>query len=155
MQFKPRQLDEPDKPGSNNLNFDVPVVKDTFVYLTKLDEPKPVRKVVSDHPNTAKQVIGLVFDLDEEKLVKFANLAGVEIVGGGMNLDGVQIWSSNALVEKIRISKKRFPLAAVIVKAESIDFFREKEEAKIFKYRSKPAAYIQTTELSWDLIVTT
>jgi len=147
--------DEPDKPGSNNLNFDVPVVKDTFVYLTKLDDPKPVRKVVSDHPNTAKQVIGLIFDLDKEKLVKLANLTGVEIVGGGMDLDGVQIWSSNALVGKIGIPKKRFPLAAIVVKAESIDFFREKEEAKIFEYWSKPTAYIQTTELSWDLIVTT
>ncbi len=147
--------DEPDKPGWNYLNFDVPVVRDTFVYLTKLDDPKPVRKVVTDHPNTAKQVIGLVFDLDEEDLVKLANLIGVEIVGGGMELDGVQIWSSNALVGKIRILEKQFPLAAIVIKAESIDFFRDKEEVKVFEYLSKPTAYIQTTELSWGLIVTT
>ena len=147
--------DEPDKPGWNYLNFDVPVVRDTFVYLMKMEDPKPVRNVATDHPNSAKQVIGLVFDLDEEDLVKLANLTRVEMVGGGMDLDGVQIWSSNALAGNIRISAKKFPLAAIVIKAESIDFFRDKEEVKIFEYLSKSTAYIQTTELSWDLIVTT
>ena len=147
--------DEPDKPGWNYLNFDAPVVRDTFVYLMKMDGPKPARKVATDHPNTAKQVIGLVFDLDEEDLVKLANLTGVEMVGGGMDLDGVQIWSSNALAGKIRVPEKQFPLAAIVIKAESIDFFRDKDDVKIFEYLSKPAVYIETTDLSWDLIVTT
>jgi hypothetical protein len=146
---------EPDKPGWNYLNFDVPVVRDTFVYLTKPDDPKPVRKVVTDHPNTAKQVIGLFFAVDEKDLVKLANLTGVEMVEGGMDVDGVQIWSCNALAGKIRIQEKQFPLAAIFVKAESIDFFRDKEEVKVFEHLSKPTAYIKTTELSWDLIITT
>jgi hypothetical protein len=132
--------DEPDKPGWNYLNFDVPVVRDTFVYLMKMDDPKPARKVATDHPNTAKQVIGLVFDLDEE---------------GGMDLDGVQLWSSNALAGKIRVPEKQFPLAAIVIKAESIDFFRDKDDVKVFEYLSKPAVHIETTDLSWDLVVTT
>ena len=130
-------------------------MRDTFVYLMKMDDPKPVRKIATDHPNTAKQVIGLVFDLDEEDLVKLANLTGVEMVGGGMDLDGVQIWSSNALMGNIRILKKQFPLAAIVIQAESIDFFQGKEGVKVFEYLSKPTVYIETTELSWDLIVTT
>jgi hypothetical protein len=52
------------------------------------------------------------------------------------------------------MQEKQFPLAAIVIKAESIDFFRDKEEAKIFEYLSKPAAYIQTTEPSWNLILT-
>jgi hypothetical protein len=147
--------DEPDKPGWNFLNFDVPVVRDTFVYLTKMDDPKPMRKVVADHPNSTKQVIGVVFDLDEEYFVKLVNLTGVEMVGGGMNLAGVQIWSSNALMGNIRILKKQFPLAAIVIQAESIDFFQGKEGVKVFEYLSKPTVYIETSELSWDLIVTT
>jgi hypothetical protein len=147
--------DEPDKPGWNYLNFDIPVVRDTFVYLTKPDDPEPVRNVVTDHPNTAKQVIGLIFDVDEGDLVKLADLAGVEMVEGGMDLDGVQIWSSNALAGKIKFPKKQFPLAAIFIEAESIDFFRDKEEVQIIEYLSKPTAYIDTTDLSWDLIVTT
>jgi hypothetical protein len=147
--------DEPDKPGWNYLNFDVPLVRDTFIYLAKPDDPKPVGKVGTNHPNTAKQVSGLVFDLDERDLVKLADLAGVEMVKGGMDLDGVQTWSSNALAGNIRIPEKKFPLVAIVIKAESIDFFRDKEEAKIFEYLSKPAAYIESTALSWDLIVTT
>jgi hypothetical protein len=71
------------------------------------------------------------------------------------DLAGVQIWSSNALAERMRIPEKQFPLAAIIIKAESIDSFRDKEEVKVFEYLSKPTAYIQTTGLSWDLIVTT
>ena len=119
--------DEPDKPGWNYLNFDVPVVRNTFVYLMKMDDPKPVRKPATDHPNTAKQVIGLVFDVDEDDLVKLANLAGVEMVGGGMDLDGVQIWSANALAGKISVPEKQFPLAAIVLQAESIDFSRVKK----------------------------
>ena len=70
IHFNYDESDEPDKAGWNYLNFDVPVVRDTFVYLVKMDDPKPARKVATDHTNTAKQVIGLVFDLDEEDLVK-------------------------------------------------------------------------------------
>jgi hypothetical protein len=120
-----------------------------------MDDPKPMRKVVTDHPNSTKKVIGLVFDLDEEYFVKLVNLTGVEMVEGGMNLAGVKIWSSNALMENIRIPKKQFPLASIVIQAESIDFFQGKEGVKVFEYLSKPTVYIETTELSWDLIITT
>jgi hypothetical protein len=72
-----------------------------------------------------------------------------------MGLDDVQIWSSNALAGKIRVSAKQFPLAAIVIKAESIDFFRYKDDVKIFKYLSEPAVHIETTDLSWGLVVTT
>ena len=80
--------DEPDKPGWNFLNFDVPVVRDTFIYLTQLDDPQPARNIVTDHPNSAKQVRGLVFALDEGDLAKLTKLAGAKMVAGKIDLDG-------------------------------------------------------------------
>jgi threonine dehydrogenase-like Zn-dependent dehydrogenase len=59
------------------------------------------------------------------------------------------------LAGKIRVPEKQFPLAAIVIKAESIDFFRDKDDVKVFEYLSKPAVHIETTDLSWDLIVTT
>ena len=149
------ESDDPNKPGWDYLNFDIPVIQDTFVYLTQLNDPKPVRHIQTDHPNTTKQVTGVVFNLDEAGLVKLAQLAEVEIVDGGIDLAGVKFWSLNALAGKIKIPEKPFPLTIIVVKAESIDFFQDHEEAKVFEFMSKPAVYIQTAKLSWDLIVTT
>jgi hypothetical protein len=147
--------EESDRPGWNYLNFDVPVVRDTFIYLTEMDDPRPVRRVETDHPNTAKRVTGLVFDLDETDLAKLANLVGAEMVGGQFDLGGVQIWASNAAAGNIKIPEKRFPLAAIIIEAESMEFFRVKDRVRATDFLSRPAAHIKTTEFSWDLIVTT
>ena len=147
--------DAPDQPGWNYLNFDIPVVRDTFVYLMTMDEPKPVKNVATDHPNSAQHVVGLVFNLDEAELVKLADVTGGELVGGEIDLEGVKIGSSEAMAGKYRIRQKQFPLAAIVIQADSIDFFRDKEEVTVFEYLSKPTVYIEAPELSWDLIVTT
>ncbi|MCB0180497.1 MAG: hypothetical protein KDI62_19860 [Anaerolineae bacterium] len=147
--------DQPDKPGWNYLNFDVPVVRDTFIYLTKPDNPKPLRTIATDHANTAKRVIGLVFNLDDGDLAKLAHLVEGELVGGELDLAGIRIWSANALAGKLTVPKKQFPLAAIVIEVESTDFFQDKEDAKVFEFLSKPSVYIQTTDLSWDLIITT
>lgn len=131
--------DEPDRPGWNFLNFDVPVVRDTFVYLTQLDDPQPEREIVTDHPNSAKQVRGLVFALDEENLAKLAKLAGAKMAAGTIDLAGVQIWSSMALQSDLVLPEKRFPLVVVVIKANSLDFFAGKKDVTVVEYESQPA----------------
>ena len=147
--------DEPNKPGWNFLNFDLPVVRDTFVYLTQLDDPQPDRKTDTDHPNSAKQVRGLVFKLDEKDLAKLARLAGAEMIAGTIDLVGVQVWSSKALQSDHILPEKRFPLAVVVIKADSLDFFVDKKDVTIIEFESLPAAYIKTPDLSWDMLITT
>ncbi len=142
-------------PGWNFLNFDVPVVRDTFIYLTQLDDPQPDRKTDTDHPNSAKQVRGLVFTLDEEELAKLAKLAGARMVAGTINLDCVQIWSSKTLQNDRILPEKRFPLAVVVIKANSLDFFVGKKDVTVVEFESQPAAYINTPDLSWDMLITT
>ncbi len=147
--------DDPDGPGWNYLNFDVPVVRDTFVYLSQPEEPKPVHKVAARHSNTAKQVIELVFNLEEGELRKLARLIGAEIGGGETSAGGVRILSSDATAGEISLPEKRFPLAAIVVLAESLDFFQGREDVEAFEYFAKPSVHIETTGSSWDLIVTT
>ena len=147
--------DEPDQPGWNFLNFDVPVVRDTFVYLSQLDDPQPARKSETSHPNSAKQVQGLIFALEEGELAKLTKLAGAKMVAGTIDLAGVQIWSSKALKYDLILPKKRFPLVVVVIKAISLDFFAGKKDITIIEYESQPAVYIKTTDLSWDMLITT
>ncbi|MDJ0754343.1 MAG: hypothetical protein QNJ45_12550 [Ardenticatenaceae bacterium] len=149
--------DASDRPGWNYLNFDVPVVKDTFIYLSQIDEPKPVTKIATDHPNTAQQVTGLIFDLPQEDLAKLARLAGVEVFRGGFDLGGVGIWSADATNRSVKLAKKQFPLTAIVIEVANSAYFkdREIEGVSCINYLSRPAVHIQTTPQSWDLIMIT
>ncbi|MEM8858934.1 MAG: hypothetical protein AAGD96_11470 [Chloroflexota bacterium] len=149
------ESDDLNKPSWSHLNFSVPVVQDTFIYLSKPDAPEPVANVLVDHPNSVKQVVELIFNLGEAGIAKLAHLTGSEIIEGSVEIAGIQARSLNALVGKIKPLEKPFPLVLIVLKTESIDFFLGKEGVKLIDFCSKPAAYIQTTSLSWDLIVTT
>jgi hypothetical protein len=148
--------DDPGKPGWNYLNFEVPVVRDTFVWLTEPEEPKPSRNVVADHPNKTNCVTGLVFDLEEKELLDLSRLVDAKIVEGVFEIDGVKIFSRDAFECSKKIANKKFPLIAVVVKADSLKYIRVVdnvvEKTHCF---SKPSLCIPTNELSWDLIVTT
>ena len=148
--------DDPGKPGWNYLNFEVPVVRDTFIWLTEPEEPKPSKNVVTDHPNKANCVAGLVFDLEEEALHNLSRLVEAEMVEGVFEIDGVKIFSKNAFECSKKISNKKFPLIAIVVKSGSLTNLQVEEgEAEEIHFFSKPSLYIPTNELSWDLIVTT
>ncbi len=147
--------DDPYGPGWNYLNFDVPVVRDTFVYLSQPEDPKPVSPVAARHPNTAEQVIGLMFNVEARELFKLADLIGSEAAGGEIAAGGVGIISCEAMAGEISLPEKRFPLAAIVVQAESLEFFQGREDVETFDYLAKPAVHIETTDSSWDLIVTT
>jgi hypothetical protein len=148
--------DDPGKPGWNYLNFEIPVVRDTFIWLTRPELPKPSRNMVAVHPNKVNSVIGLVFDMEGEELLDLSRLVDAKIVEGIFEIDGVKIFSRNAFECSKKISIKEFSLVAIVVRTESLNNFQVGEEgAEEIRCFSKPSIYIPTNELSWDLIVTT
>jgi hypothetical protein len=148
--------DDPGKPGWNYLNFEVPVVRDAFIWLTEPEEPEPSRNLVTDHPNKVNCVAGLVFDVEAEELLDLSRLVEAEMVEGVFEIDGVKIFSREAFECSKKITSKKFPLIAVVVKAESLKYIHALDEVvEEIACFSKPCLYSPTNELSWDLIVTT
>jgi hypothetical protein len=148
--------DDPGMPGWNYLNFEIPVVRDTFIWITDPEEPKPSRNIVTNHSNKVSSVKGLVFDLDEEELLDLSRLVDAEIIEGVVEIEGVEIFSKNAFECSMKMPTKKFPLVAIVVKTESLNTLQGRElEAEEILCFSKPSIHIPTNELSWDLIVTT
>jgi hypothetical protein len=150
------ESDDPHAPGWNYLNFDDPVVRDTFVYVSQPEDPRPISRRTTRHPNTATRVVGLIFDLERRELVRLAHLIGAEAVGGEIETGGVKILSVDAVAaQMISLPVKRFPLAAIVVQAESIGFFEGVGEVAASEFFAKPSVHIEAPDSSWDLIVTT
>jgi hypothetical protein len=89
--------DDPGKPGWSYLNFERPVIRDTFLWLTRLDKPRPHRHLVPHHPNGALGVVGLVFDLPAKGLERVARLAETKTVQGAVDINGVKVVRVNDL----------------------------------------------------------
>jgi len=148
--------DDRGKPGWNYLNFEIPLVRDTFIWLTEPEEPKPSRNMVAYHPNKVNRVIGLVFNVEEEELLDLSQLVDAKIVEGIFEINGVKIFSRNAFECSKKISNKEFPLVAIVVEAQSLNNLQVEEQgAEEIHCLSKPSFHIPTNALSWDLIVTT
>lgn len=148
--------DDPGMPGWNYLNFEIPLVKDTFIWLTDPEEPKPSRSRITNHPNEASRVKGLVFDLEEEQLLDLSRLVDAEISEGLFEIDGLMIFSKTAFECSKRIANKKFPLVAVLVEVETLYGLQGRElGAEVGLCFSRPCMHIPTNELSWDLIATT
>jgi hypothetical protein len=146
---------DPGKPGWNYLNFERPVIRDTFLWLTRLDEPRPRRAFLPHHPNGVQGVMGLLFGMDEDALERLSRLAEAELVDGALEINGVRIWSQDALDVPLRFRDKTFPLFAVVLKAESLDGFpQDPKEIEIVSFQSRPAIRIRTNDLSWDILIT-
>jgi hypothetical protein len=142
--------------GWNYLNFGVPLVTDTFIWLTEIDDPRPVREYDTDHDNAVKGVGGLVFDLEAESLQAFSQLAGEGTAAGVRRLAGAQVWLRSAVDDLPNLDDKTFPLVAVVLKAEKLDYFRASlGGAREVSFASRPAIHIETNKLSWDLLITT
>jgi hypothetical protein len=147
---------DPARPGWNYLNFAIPVVADTFIWLTEYDEPRPVKEYVISHPNTVKGIVGIVFDLDVENLQQLAQLVKGDITEGSFKIDKLKVWSKNTIDDFPNVCDKAFPLTAITLKAENLDYFAAPVEGvREVSFMSRPAMHIETNRLSWDLLVIT
>ena len=142
-------------PGWTFLNFGLPVIRDTFVWLTVYDEPRPRRPAVPVHPNGARGVRGLVFDLDERKLERLAALVETDIVDGAVDVDGVSVWTRKAVGDLPPMRRKVSPLLAVVVETAGLEGLPKGLAAEsALRFGERPAVHVATNDLAWDLVIT-
>jgi hypothetical protein len=142
-------------PGWNYLNFGQPVAADTFIWLTGYDDPKSVREHISNQPNTVKGITGMVFDLEMDRLKEFRQLVKSDLTNGSFEINGLRVWPRDMLAEALPGHNKLFPLAAIILQAEKLDYFTAlSEQARPCSWIGRPAVHFATNRYSWDLIVT-
>lgn len=147
---------DPKKPGWDYLNFEIQLVADTFIWLTKLDEPIPIREHITDHSNGVKVILGLMFDLKIEELKSLSRLVNEDIVDGVLKIGGVKIWSKSAIDDFPNVHDKLFPLLAIVLKADTFNYFEAQiGDAKEVSFMTRSAIHIETNKLAWDLLVTT
>lgn len=147
--------EKPAKPGWSYLNFSLPLIEETFVWLTQLDLPRPYRPKPAAQVNGVRRMTGLVFDLDARALERFAAVAGSGRSGGTLTVDGVAVWPRDALAQPVPRGMKIFPLVAVVLEAESLnDLPRSLRAGRETAFLSRPAIRLPTNDLSWDLLIT-
>lgn len=145
----------PGKPGWSYLNFSRPILRDTFLWLTQLDLPRPPRRVPAEHPNGVVGVRALVFDLEEAEFDRLARLLKDEPRRNGLEIDRVEILRADVLPDRPPRRGKAFPLVAIILETDDLgDLPRSAREGHEATFRSRPAVEIRTNDLSWDLVVT-
>ncbi len=143
------------RPGWNYLNFAVPILRDTFVWLTQLEEPRPRKAPTPAHPNGARGVRGLVLDLEERELRRLAEIVETDVVDGAVDVDGVLVWSRAALDAPPPVPKKIFPLiAAVLETADLVGLPQKLAKGRETSFEGHPAVCLGTNDLSWDLVLT-
>lgn len=143
------------RPGWNYLNFALPVIRDTFVWLTQLDEPRPRRSAALPHPNGARGVRGLVFDVDAKALTRLAGLVETDLVDGAVDVDGVLVWSREAIDGAVPMTPKVFPLAAVVVETADLGALPKGfATGRETTFGDRAAVHLRTNDLSWDLLLT-
>lgn len=144
----------PGRPGWNYLNFGVPLVRDTFIWLTALDEPRPARPALADHPNGAIRVRGIGLDVEAEALGHVADIVGRKTVDGALQVGDTVLWSRQAL-RGMAFDDKRFPLVAVVLEVRDLANpalpARSLAEAR---FLGEPAVRVRTHPLTWDLVFT-
>jgi hypothetical protein len=145
----------PRKPGWNYLNFETPIVPGTFIWLTKLDEPKPTRHKMTFHLNGVKGLSGIVLNLPSEELETLAQVVNNPIVDGSIDINGIRVWSRNASDYLPEKGGKLFPLQAVVLKTEQagFDYLSQIDGAKLTSFQSQPVIHLETNMLSWDILV--
>jgi len=137
-------------PGWHYLNFAEPVLPGTFVWLTALDTPKPFVARTTTHANGVRGVVGLVFACTQEELERLARLAGETIQRHPLRIGGVTLAATGP-----GSGSGRFPLRAVVLRADSLHAFGSAPSAEATHAWGRPVVRVDTNPLSWDLWVTT
>ena len=145
--------DDPAAPGWNYVNFATPIVPGIFTYYTALDAPRPAKPHLATHPNGVSEVAGLVFDLSMSRLRRLAELAGATAGDESFCIDAVEVSTTTAAPEVASVHETPFPLKAVVLEAPDLDALAHAEETVEISFGSAPAVLIETTPLSWDLII--
>lgn len=148
---------DPEKyqPGWNYLNFTNSLVPDTFFWITECEEPYPATHPKTSHPNWVNGVTGLIFNLEEADLTGFSTLTGEPFQEGILGWEGVEIYTRDSSPLGERLPNKEFPLVALILKADTLDYFTRLETVlRSTTIRGQQAIWIETPQQSWELIIT-
>jgi hypothetical protein len=144
----------PRKPGWNYLNFGIPLVRDTFIWVTSLDEPRPSLPPILNHPNGAIRMWGLCLDVETAELRTLAGLVGGKVEDGVLRVGETIVWTKRALHHAPAFEGKQFPLVAVVLEARDLTSpaLRTRGVDRT-QFLDRPAIRIRTNALSWDLVV--
>lgn len=127
----------PDSPGWHYLNFGMPLVRGTFVWLTAYDEPRPAPVAKPRHPGGFEGVAGLVFELDADELRPLSALVGTAPAGDELDVGGVRFIAAGSAG-----ASDRFPLRTVVLRTDRAELVAEER------------LRIATNRLCWDLLAT-
>jgi hypothetical protein len=140
-----------DAPGRHYLNFSRPVVAGTFVWLTAYDDPTPMPVTLTEHPNGAYGVVGLIVDAHPSALVCLSRLAQSPFTDGELRVGDVWVKAFDG-----GTAARSFPLRAAVIGAESLTAFpatlRSTDATHLM---GRPTLCIETNPSSWDVWVTT
>ena len=143
------------QPGWNYLNFTKEVVPGTFIWITEFEEPLPASHPKTSHPNHVTGISGIIFDLDPKDLNNLADLTGLSIQKNSLDLDGLIVYSRKSSPLDEGLPKKEFPLSAVILSAESLDYFQRGDvPLKETSMGGKSAYHLESPPQSWDIYIT-
>jgi len=140
----------------NYLNFAIPIVKDTFIWLTEYEEPQPEIKHETAHPNGVEGLLGFVFDLKPRDVLGFERLAERDFEEGVSEIGGLHVWLRTAIHDFPEVGEKTFPLIAVVLQTGNLDSFAGvMRGVREISFLSRPAMRIETNRQSWDILITT
>jgi hypothetical protein len=143
------------KPGWNYLNFRSGLVPDTFIWITEKEKPYPASYPKTSHLNTATRISGMIFNLEESALSRLSELVDSPLQSGTLDLGGVTLYTQDALLLEKKHQHKEFPLAAVLLRADNLDFFHQLDPPPpTVNVLGETAVYLEMPPQCWDLIIT-
>ena len=143
------------QPGWNYLNFTHEVVPNTFIWITDFEEPYPASHPKTTHPNQVTGIHGIIFDLETKDLGKLEALTGHSFSDGVIDLDGLLVYSRESSPLEEGLPKKEFPLCAVILGAESLDYFQSRDvKLKETSVNNQLAYCLESPPQAWDIYIT-
>ena len=142
------------KPGWNYLNFREPLLPGTYLWVTEYEKPYPATPPKTTHPNAVTGVSGLLFDLSPVQFKDLSRLIGQPVQEGALSLGGTSFYSREGVLLEGGLPDTEFPLAAVLLQTENLDFFQsDRIPGEKTTFQGKPAYWIQNPPQCWDLII--
>jgi len=103
----------------------------------------------AQHPNTVRDIEGIVFDLELDSLEAFRQLAEEQLTNSTFWIGEIKVWSREVLEGFELGHNKLFPLAAVILRAEKLDYFPAGTQGvRRCSFMGHSAVYITTNSCS-------